>query len=76
MSTALIQQLTLYTDRLNLNEKSTFVVFLRNRYSVNVANEQGSLFIEKKTTQVTTTESKEKKYTSEVQKETIKITYT
>ena len=58
-----------------LNEKSTVVVTLRDRYSVNVATETGRLVKEEKSTQVTTTESKEKKYTSEVQKETIKYTY-
>ena len=37
-----------------------FVVFLRDRYSVNVANEQGSLFIEKKSTQVTSLNQKKR----------------
>ena len=59
-----------------LNEKSTVVVTLRDRYEVNVATEEGRLVKEEKVTKVTTTESKEKKYTSEVQKETIKYTYT
>ena len=59
-----------------LNEKSTVVVTLRDKYEVNIATEEGRLVKEEKSTKVTTSESKEKKYTSEVQKETIKYTYT
>jgi hypothetical protein len=59
-----------------LNEKSTVEVTLRDRYEVNVATEQGRLVKEEKSTQVVTKDTKDNKYTSEVQKSTIKYTYT
>ena len=59
-----------------LNEKSTVVVTLKDRYEVNVATEEGRLTKEETKTKVVTNESKDSKYTSSVQEETIKYTYT
>jgi len=59
-----------------LNEKSTVEVTLKDRYEVNVATEEGRLTKEETKTKVVTNESKDSKYTSSVQKETIKYTYT
>ena len=50
-----------------------FVVFLRDRYSVNASNEQGSLFIEKKSTQVTTLNQKKRNILQKFKKKLLNI---